>query len=100
FQFAGQTVVSIDDYHYIIEDLPSSGITDILITDINGCTSMLSAGYNCECQSTPGTMSPFSLKACGDEGVQAVYQQNGSPGNVDSFIYILHTLPGNTLGTI
>ena len=45
-------------------------------------------------------MASDVLTGCEDQMVQATYNLNGDPGNVDSFIYILHTSSTDILGTV
>jgi subtilisin-like proprotein convertase family protein len=82
------------------ENLPSGVSTQVIITSINGCVDSTNLTFNCACQSTAGTMSNNLLSACEGESVVAEYNFDGILGEVDSFIYILHTSPTTTLGTI
>lgn len=84
----------------LFENLPSGINTTVLITASNGCTGSYNLFYNCACQSVPGTMASDVLTGCEDQMVQATYNLNGDPGNVDSFIYILHTSSTDILGTV
>jgi hypothetical protein len=84
----------------LFENLPSGITTQVTITSINGCSNSTNLTFNCACQSTAGTMSNALLSVCEGESVVAEYNFDGILGEVDSFIYILHTSPTTTLGTI
>ncbi|HMR88977.1 MAG TPA: gliding motility-associated C-terminal domain-containing protein [Saprospiraceae bacterium] len=84
----------------LFENLPSGNTTQVTITSINGCSNSANLTFNCACQSTAGTMSNVLLTACEGQSINAVYNFDGILGEVDSFIYILHTSPTTTLGTI
>lgn len=82
------------------DNLFSSAITPVLITSGNGCVVPVELTFDCSCQRTPGTMSTSLLPACEGDEVSAIYNFDGNPGEVDSFIYILHTFSTDILGTV
>ncbi len=84
----------------LFENLTSGSTTQVIITSANGCSNSTNLTFNCACQSTAGTMSNTILSACEGQSVAAEYNFDGILGEVDSFIYILHTSPTTTLGTI
>jgi len=84
----------------LFENLLSTATTTVLITSANGCSVTSELTFDCACQSTPGTMSSDLLSACEGDEVSASYNFDGLPGDVDSFIYILHTSATDVLGTI
>jgi subtilisin-like proprotein convertase family protein len=84
----------------LLENLLSASTTTVLITSSNGCSVSAALSFDCACQSTPGTMSTDLLTVCEQNDVFATYNFDGIPGDVDSFIYILHTSATDVLGTV
>lgn len=84
----------------LVENLLSASTTTFLITSSNGCSVSAALSFDCACQSTPGTMSTDLLTACEQNDVFATYNFDGISGDVDSFIYILHTSATDVLGTV
>lgn len=94
------TSTEVTPNQLLFENLSSGSTTQVTVTSINGCSNSTNLTFNCACQSTAGTMSNTLLTACEGESVVAEYNFDGILGEVDSFIYILHTSPTTTLGTI
>lgn len=94
------TSTEVTPNQLLFENLPSGSTTQVIITSANGCSNNTNLTFNCACQSTAGTMSNTLLSACEGQSVDAAYNFDGMLGEVDSFIYLLHTSFTTTLGTI
>lgn len=75
-------------------------------SDVNGCnTATVSTGvYNCPVLTDAGTMDLTPLVICGGEvtpaSATAVWNNNGFLDGNDAQMFVLHTLPNTTAGTI
>ncbi len=74
-----------------------------LVTDSRKCadtTLSISGTYNCTCMSAAGTMNTDTLFACVGKTVTAQHLGGQFLDGDDGQLYVLHDLPGTTLGSI
>ncbi|MEZ4952978.1 MAG: gliding motility-associated C-terminal domain-containing protein [Saprospiraceae bacterium] len=61
---------------------------------------VLTGGFNCDCITDAGVMSPTPLNYCLGDEIIAEFTVNPMFDGDDSLVYILHTSSGNSLGTV
>ncbi len=83
------------------DPIPNGGTYAYLVTDSLGCSSApLNGSYSCNCGSNAGSMALNTRYACEGDSITAQYLGGASLDANDTTSYILHTLPGTTLGTV
>lgn len=81
--------------------IANSNSYSFTITDAVGCTSAAITGtFNCSCTTNAGSMSGSLLQACDGQNVTAVAPLNPTLDANDTVAFVLHSLPGNALGTV
>jgi hypothetical protein len=68
----------------------------------NGCQDLVTGSFDCAfmCTSSPATMQINVGYVCVDESITAQVLSPAQLGNTDTAEFVLHTLPGTTLGTV
>ena len=84
------------------DPIPSGVEYSVIVTDANGCNSNELVGSRlCECTTSAGTMPLNTVELCGlDEMVGTISSGNFELDSNDIIAYYLHSLAGNTLGTV
>ncbi|MBK6930784.1 MAG: hypothetical protein IPH12_07850 [Saprospirales bacterium] len=86
---------------FLSEILPNNSFYSFFITDANGCTSPPQTGtHNCLCASNAGSMLQTTATFCAGQPAIAVWNNDPVLDADDTLLFVLHNLPGNTLGTI
>jgi subtilisin-like proprotein convertase family protein len=81
--------------------IPNNSNFSYLVTDSAGCTAIpLSGSYACLCASVSGQMDNALLATCDGGSITALHLGGQILDGNDTAAFVLHTLPGNTLGTI
>lgn len=101
FTVSGTPAGNLSGNSFLSDPLQSGEAYALLVTDSAGCVSApLNGSFSCTCSADAGEMELDLLSTC--EGGSLTAQHLGGEildGN-DTFSYVLHTLPGSTLGTI
>ncbi|TVR80676.1 MAG: hypothetical protein EA409_07590 [Saprospirales bacterium] len=85
-------------------EMPNSGeeLDIFFFVDANGCELEVVIDVNCDCQPFPGIMDDEQINVCitQTQVTAGPFQEDpeGEPGDIGT--YVLHTLPGDQLGTI
>lgn len=81
--------------------IPNNIPFNYLVTDSSGCTApIVSGNYACLCASVSGQMDNTPLATCEGGSITALHLGGQVLDGNDTAVFVLHTLPGNTLGTI
>ena len=89
---------------YMATGIPSGTTLSLSVTDANGCgSSPLVVSHTCpnsNCDNDAGLMETDQLDICGNGPALVNAIGNATLATGATLTYVLHTLPGNTLGTV
>lgn len=81
--------------------IPNDGMYTYLVTDSAGCQSApLNGSFSCNCSTDAGQMDLTPLSTCEGGSISAQHLGGQNLDANDTISYVLHTLPGATLGQI
>ncbi|MCF8245826.1 MAG: gliding motility-associated C-terminal domain-containing protein [Saprospiraceae bacterium] len=83
--------------------IPSGQPYDFTVTDAATCNPQpvnLSGSFTCPCVNSPGTVSLALINQCESEMAAASFNNDAIVGPNDLHVFILHTSPSTTLGTV
>ncbi|HLP93551.1 MAG TPA: proprotein convertase P-domain-containing protein [Saprospiraceae bacterium] len=81
--------------------IPNNGTYTYQVTDSAGCVSTVASGtFACLCSSVAGQMDNATLTTCEGGSLSATHLGGASLDGNDTSAYVLHTLPGTTLGQV
>jgi subtilisin-like proprotein convertase family protein len=88
---------------YTSAPVPSASTYTFQVSDANGCGPVvLSGDFDCSCATFSGTMANAGTlqRRCQNTPITAVFNQNQNLDSDDVLLFVLHTSPNATLGTI
>lgn len=86
---------------FLSDPIPSGQPYSYTISDSNGCVSQaVSGNFNCNCSTAAGQMSLQTVSVCEGGTVTAQHLGGESLDANDVFSYVLHSSPGQSLGTV
>ncbi|MDO8368574.1 MAG: proprotein convertase P-domain-containing protein, partial [Saprospiraceae bacterium] len=86
---------------YVSDPIPNGGLYSYMVTDSAGCTSAaLNGSFSCNCATSAGQMDLAPLSTCEGGSISAQHLGGQTLDANDTISYVLHTLPGTTLGQI
>ncbi len=86
---------------YVSDPIPNGGLYSYLVTDSAGCVSApLNGSFSCNCATDAGQMDLVPLSTCEGGSITAQHLGGQTLDANDTISYVLHTLPGTTLGQI
>ncbi len=83
--------------------IPSGQAYAFTVTDAATCnpqTANISGSYTCACLNSPGTVNLSTINKCEGEMADANFNNNAILGLSDIHVFILHTSPSNSLGSV
>ncbi|MEO1714350.1 MAG: hypothetical protein AAFU60_13545, partial [Bacteroidota bacterium] len=84
--------------------IPTGNAYSFAVSDDNDCSEAVSVDgqYYCAslCQTDAGVMSPIGINTCSIEPAEGVFLGGEVLEADDTIEFVLHTLPGETLGTV
>jgi hypothetical protein len=93
----------ISGSYYLSEPvLNGQTYTFIVEQTINGCQDLVTGSFDCAfmCTAGPATMQINTGHTCVDEPITAQVLSPAQLSNTDTAEFVLHTLPGTSLGTV
>lgn len=86
---------------FVSEALLNGSNYTFWVTDANGCsTPPVTDTYHCQCTTNAGTMNTVPAYFCAGQPAGAIWNNDATLDPDDGVQFVLHTLPGNTLGNI
>ena len=86
---------------FVSDPLSGSTTYTIEVFDMYGCdTAVISNTVDCNCVSDAGTMDNTLIEVCGTDLAMVNYNNDGTFEPEDILSFVLHTDPGNMLGTV
>lgn len=83
------------------DPIPNGGLYNYLVTDDEGCASApLNGAFSCDCATDAGQMDQNLLSTCEGGSISAQHLGGQALDANDTVAFVLHTLPGTTLGQI
>jgi hypothetical protein len=87
--------------HFVSNPIPQAQGFNFVFHDADNCGNVTVNGIsNCNCTTKAGTMDTAPINACMGQAATAIYHNDFVNDGNDILRFILHTNPGNPIGTI
>lgn len=96
----GEGTINAGSNRFLSDTLPNESTFTYVFTDAIGCTFDTTIYFNCICESEAGLMDQTPLELCALDTAYAVSLGGTFLEADDDSLYIMHTLPGDELGTL